>query len=721
MLPGIEQLHALTLDGSEAPTGLRKDLKVIREAASKATSEVLMEALSQPEDLHALLGALFVVPFTTLEPGASRASVDEALTALIGDPRVHMWAWGQRSYQKKTFEVGRLAAEARMHLLESDFNHHQRALARQKWSREAPSVPESVSVKETLGACLEVALGNMAGEGAVRAVMRSFRQLWWRVGEKEALATHLAGLIRAAALEVDRVATLRCMAAEALHKQAQARPEEAARIFAATGEEVTEALIEVLGDESVDIRLRRQMRSLLMDTAPHRINALQDEGRLTSEALPEPEALLSHWARPIEDRIAAAAARVSLDAVMEGLRGEAPGAFVAAACLAPGIAPRTDWVEVAECLLDRMHSGAWYSPREAIDGHRSVDVGDFAADRLVKLLAPGVRQGDEAALRMLHRGLVLAIERPVTSRRGAADPLRRFTDPIRWAQNTVKEKVDEIFGGMLGDEGARPAERFAGCLLASGAARASARPQDIVLDPQAPPGLRALLGERISAWHPEILTESSPEGLPICEPGEKVPLEWLLATLEAAEHVAVCFRAARHLGTRLRKDKAPEILAFRHRWLAEASSRRAWAQLREALEHDLERDAPRWQAAVVLALLGDHRDEGRLVEYLSNHGPWSRLDPRGDEIDETKPADHLLLRPLSEPVAHHLLEPFLDAGFGAAQSRRIMARAFSLLGGRALRAGQVAPARRAFRQARDLDPLNLEARRASKSLAIGGG
>ena len=720
MFTDIEQLHTLSLDASGVVVGVRKDIGGIRKLAETLSLEAILEALESKE-LKTLLGALFLIPYGDFPPSQTRLESEKLLTALILDPRVHEWTWGERHYQRRCFEVGVLAAEATLHLLKKDL------------TRRSPEVRDAAAAEasDVLVRCLSQALLNMSGPGAVDAVMLCFRQILWRTKEKGGLIADLAEVFRAAALEEGRVASLRCMAAQALHGQSETTPSEAALVFEATSKQVIGALVEVLDDEGADVRLRRQMCSLLMDIAPKKINGLQEQGRLASEPLPSPEMFLTPWGRPISDRIVAAARRVCVDDVMKALGGQDIPSFVAAACLVPDIAPRARWEELSGLLLAAMARDDWYVSEQAIDLSRAIDLGDFAADRLAKMIGADLIKARSRVTALLHRALVAVLERPVVRKKAGLDPLLRFADQTRWARRAVKEELDESYLKIAEDASATATERFAALVLLSPKVRAKANPAGLFMDSETPDALRALLGGVLAKWELEALTahvvdpsadtwqlrEDGPEDLPVCEPRLKVPMGWLLATIEMTRHIHLAFEAVRGLGQQV-GGLSPEKLEATRRWLLDKSSARLRQTLLDVLDQDSRRDAPRWQAAIVLALLGESEDEGVLVEYVSNHGPWSKVDPSTDDFAALNPQDYLVLKPLAHGVAHHLLETHLRSGFGETQAERIMARSFAALGGRALRAGKLVPARRAYRMALQLDPLNLEARRASRTLAI---
>ncbi len=712
MIPSIGQLHTVILSAQGEPTGLRRDTSAARRLAADLDPAQLQETLEGSPDLPDLLGALTLAPLMPPVEGDRRA-MDAALIRLISDDRVHRWGWGPRPWQRSTFEVGRLAAEALLAAVE-------RAMPRLT-RRDDPPDP---AVEAALAAALDAALANMAGPEAARAVMRGFRQLGSRLSGRVAVAERLAGIFVEAASQSARVAALRCMAARELQRQVDPRPQEIAAVFAAAREAVIQALLEVVDDDEADAMLRRQIRPLLMDIAPTLINDLQRDGRLRIHPMPPSSALMSQWGRPLEEPIAAAARCVSVAAVLDGLDSQDPERFAAAACVAPAIAPRAGWEALAARLIAAIPRDELHQPHGQTGELQGADLGELAAERLIRLLSPMLRGGDDAPLKALHSGLARALERPVIGRPGAQDLARRFREALRWSQ--AQERSAALFEPVAASSTEGSSERFAALLLMPNPSIS----REIFFNPGTPPCLKALIGEHLLQWCPSLIEElvtiegerwspsrgTTQPAPPIGEPGDKVPLEWLVASVAQSGHTPTRLQAVRRLGVRLSRGEA-SAQAARARLLPLVDEA-LLEGLRAAIDHKVGREAPRWQAAVALALIGDQHDEARLVDFMATYGPWTRLDPRGEAIQTARIAEHLLLRPLNQEKAHHLLEAQVFVGFGEERARRLMARAFTQLGGRAQRAGSLDEARRAFQQALDFDPLNLDARRAARSSGL---
>lgn len=734
MTPQLEDLYQIQQDAGGAPLGLQKRHDRLRAMSAEVDAASLLKALN--EEMTTVLGALYLIPTATLEAGATRQALIDALIQMLPDTRVHVWNWGTRAHQHRTFEVSTLAAEALIALLEVDLRRWQSQRHRKRWSTtdevtppEAQEPDEAVRLARALCVYLEGALQNMAGPGAVRAIMRGLRNIWWRLGERTSLCTALAACFERIAADPTQVAHLRCQAARELHRIANARVSVTDAAFEQAQRRVLDALIATLTAPDSDFRLRRALPALLMDISPESISPLQAQGLLNSAPIPSLDELISPWGRPQEERLKTFAHMVNADEFWANFAGHHLEGRLAAAALSPPMSRRLGWRAVAEALLDLLASTDWYTldaphrkPR------RGVALGEFASERLLKTIAPMLRQGDPDAADLAQRALAVMLNRRTLPRRGAADPLKRYTDMVRWLPESAQQKLRELMLPRLMEPEGAVLMRAAACLLIS--------PRDawepalkLLMNGREAPALRAWFGAWLHRWQPErledlvdteeehwrLLADTCAE-LPISEPGIKVPMSWLLASLNGAQHPLLSFTIARQVGARLglaHKEAPDETMHLQDRLHDNARE-----TLRLVLDAPPQAESPRWYAAITLALQGCPTDEARLVNFMVHHGPWTRLDPSQDDFDDHRPLDHLVLRPLGHSQVHHMLEPYLRTGYGPQHAARLMARTFARLGGHALGHGHINNATLAIRRALEFDKLNLNAQRAARSLNL---
>ncbi len=721
----MEAFYTIILDREDQPTGLRQNTQAITQAAADATTESLCAAMAHDAPLLTLLGALHLVPHTSLpHPPQPRGLLDETLLRLIADPRKHIWRWGSRSYQHRTFEVGTLAAEARMKLLETDVRRWHNAAGRHKWSRTDTPAPTAPDAEATLCDALRAALDNMGGPGAVRAVMRGARNMAWRLPDKALVAAAMADCFLDIATDPAQIASARLMATRELHRAAQTRPEKDHQPYQRALQTTLQCLIPALDDPGTDFRLRRELQALLMDVAPETIEPLQHQGVLTTAALPPAHTLLSSWGHPDAERTTRAARTVCLKEAVQALQSDDERDVFAAACLCPQLVGRIPWETLAQHLLKLIPQPQLYP----LESRRWLDLGEFATERLLKVLGQGLRGANPRAFDLLHQALTAILGRNTPFQNDNRDPTRRTLDAVRWLPTSAREALHAHIAPRI-TQTERPAlERFAACLLTQSddTARLAA---SMLVDEDTPAVLRAWIGAWIHKWQPRLLEsfvdvhedqwrplEGLPRPLPVCEPGADVPTSWLLQTLRDTTEPLLAMRAVRHLGNRLADTSKP--LGDHAQLLLGEADDTIIAWLRLPLDIDREHNTPRWQAACALALMGLPDDQQRLIEFMVHNGPWTRLDPGGTEIQDTKPLEHLLVHPLTFAGSRHMLEPHLEQGYGSGAVARMMASTFTTMAQRSLQHGRIQSAITAIRRACRLDPLNLSARRTARSLGV---
>ncbi len=501
------------------------------------------------------------------------------------------------------------------------------------------------------------------------------------------------------------------------------------------------ALVCAHSDVSQDFRFRVMIPVLLLEQAPQPLDRLsRTEDAQTQEiAWGCPDDLLGSWGRPDPDKTEKLAAQLSPQEMLDALRGEDVPRSIAACCLALPLSQRIAWVEVAQILVENIARTEVYvlqpsrdSPRTKSAKKRSIERGSFAAERLLKVLRQQFFAEDPQALFWLYRGLVAVLQRRAPLQREGGELRRSFLNTQSFIRARSKSLYRDALHQIAATKPTDPTERFA-LLLLDDEPEVKQRAVALLCDPEEDIVLRALIGGQLHTWNmlpdalsewldtsasPWTLLQESRASLPIAEPGKDVPLSWLVASLEAigGERGSAPRGALRHLGNRLGAGRT---------WDAEPSWKtRAQAccsepirqQIRAVLSIEKTRDAPRWPAAVCLALLGCEEDQERLANFVALFGPWTRLDPRGDEIAAVPLSEHLLLSPFGAYSAHHLLEPCLYVGFGTERTQRLMARAFVIMGRNAFQDGALQQAIRACKRARTFDPFNLSARRALQNL-----
>lgn len=722
MIPQLEDLHRLSEDKQGVAYALHLNQEELRQWAQEIPHEELLAACQPSISTREVLAALHLLTHAPEPPEALRASLEQRLESLASDTRDYTWVWGERSYQKRRFPVAQWAIEARLHLLAHDSRRWraQRSVAQLR-AQEPPPRPEIAPV---LRRCAQNALlAGPCAEDALRVAVRGTRRFLALGHSPGELAQALAQALTQAALSRDQVAEVRLLALRELQRAAPWG--ESLR----QGQDLAlRGLVEELEDDMVDVRLRRLVRPVLLEIAPEQLDHLQELGALPSAALPQAQELVNRWGRVEEPRAQALASDLRWREVLAALRVEEDlDRSMAAAAVAPYLAGRAPWEALAHRLCQLIPlSGRWHHPGLP-SRNQWVDQGHFAAQRLLKLLGTRLRLGEEAALRWLHLGMELLLARDLPGGRDLPALMQRFLDATR---HTPPEAL-ERWRGELCKAGADPAQSPA----ARAAALLLARDQDalgcalqIITDPGEPMTLRSLLGLHLYRWDAAAveglaLTDLSPwqprshseDQLPICEPSQEVPLAWLV--LSAAGHPQAQAQAVRHLGARVSRGARLEEHLAHQRQLTEALTPEAHQAMRRMIASPYP-DAPRWSAAICLALLGDPEDEDALVDYMRLHGPWTRLDPTSDDLQALRTVEHLLLRPLQYHEPHHMLEPFLVAGLGQERTDRLMARAFAAMGADALAQGQAAYARHACLRAQHLDPMNLAARRVSKALGL---
>ncbi|MBH25235.1 MAG: hypothetical protein CMH57_12430 [Myxococcales bacterium] len=684
----------------------------------------LLDALSSSDDLLTLLGALHLAPRFAHVAEPKRSTLYHSLQDHIHDDRVHIWSWGEASYQHKRFEVATLAAEAAVRIIEHEVR------AQRSTDLLAPTPPRAPSPPLELGArlaeLLRLSLNNPAGAGPVRAVFNAFRQLAYNRDDKEAIATQLARCMGDTANSREHVAVLREQATLELDKAIRANPLGTRAAFEAERDRVVSALIDSLNDDTEDFHFQRRARPLLMKLAPSRVEALQASGTLETVPLPAARDLLNGWGSPSDERARAMAALVTVDTVTHALNSDDPEAIISAACVVPLMSPPVPWRELAQLLRRAIAHPGHIERRDPQGRVHRIQVGAIASDRLLKLLAPHIRQEQPEAAQLFLDGLDQLLNNTPLQGRLTQEPIRRYLREIRWLRGSLQAALQDRLIAYARDPSRSPSSRFA-ALLADRRPEADAYAWELLTSPDAPAGLRVLIGSHVHTWCPDrvtalvdasehrwpLLPGSDPD-LPICEPGRKVPLDWLIAALRGSEHRHITFSTVRNLGARFnRTSDTPDTAQLRDRLLRRIDPP-LLNTLRDVLDAPTEHDPPYWSAAVCLALAGHIEDEDRLVHFAVEHGAWTRIDPTSDAFLDTNLLDHLVLRPLQYPDPHHMLEPYLLAGFGPEHTRRLVAKVFVGLSHQARRDGLVQSARRACRLASQLDPLNLAARRGER-------
>lgn len=719
MLPSLLDLYTIHHNDQGTPTGLRCDTERLRKVARETPLEHLIVALNNPENLHALLGTLSVVcaipmsrPMEALEP---------LLLRWITDDRAHTWIWGERIYQKRVFDVGSMAVEARLHLLEHQARAHK---LRRKTSFGAkipdPSIPPDIT--GALQNCMDRALWNMGGPESTRTVLKISRRFYVLSDKPNEITSTLSGCFARAIRDRSRVASLRAMAAREAHRAAQTSP----KIFRQTAQHVASALTSALSEPHIDFRLQREGYELLMEIAPNQIGALQHRGVLLTEPLPSPRELISHWGRADEKKAQHTAARVAPEVILRKLREGSLTEKLSAATLSPWLAERIPWEQLAEALLDLIPSADTWRPNTREKTTKEVDLGIFASSRLIKLLAHYLRKGEPTSIQLLHQGLSRTLARAGSPSRLLPEIARRYIDATRYIPDKESISYYVEMRAVAFNRKLDAYTRFAAILL-DRTPETLQRAGQILLNHDEDPTLRVLIGEHAHQWTPEILAphvdrstdpwtlkEGGRRNLPIGEPSRKLPVPWLLHTIQLAGDI-LPMEAIRALGSRFSRQSTPESIARAQRTLLELDHPSIREQLRRAL-HSKHKGAPTWGAAVCVALLGSPEDEEGLFRFIAHNGPWSTLNPHTEDISATRLTDHLLLRPLQHHSPHHLIEPFLSIGYGPDQARRIMARAFADMGKRAIQKKALQEAWNACKHARELDPFNLEARRIARAL-----
>jgi hypothetical protein len=719
MFPRLDELYELARDPQGEVYGLRALHEPLRHHA-QARSRAEFEGALTSDDPSTTLAALQALTHAPWEREAELRPLGELLTDLMADPRAHAWAWGERPYQRRTFSVAPLAVEARAHLLALEARAWRAAQAR----RALPAQPPPF-VGASLVACMERALTSTTE--AARELYRAARRLQSSALAPDNVGALLGAVAVEAALDEGRVAELRMHALRELQRAAPTLPGASAELARGLA-----GFVEALTHERVDVRLKRAARGFLLDVAPKRLDTLQDAGVWPPDPLPAPSALVSAWGRVEEPLAQAWAARVSWPEALGTMKNDAPEARITGAALAPWLAERGEWPAFGRALLPLLDDARRWLPPQAPPRSPGVEVGAFAARRLLRLLAPHLHRGHPDALALLHEGLARLLDRPAPLGREPASLPNLYTDALRHTPAAALETLRERLALTAADPAQPPGARMAALLL-------DARPERLeasaawLEDPSTPGPLRAMIGAHLHRWSPAwldarvdrahtpwALRPEAQTDLPISEPAREVPLPWLLATLLQGHHDAQA-HAAQQLGARLCAGAGLAAWEQNRATLLAALPHEARDPLRAALRpflDDPHPDAPRWGACVALALLGDPRDEGALLSYMLKHGPWLSLDPSHEELPPSRLVDHLLLRPLLHPEPHHLLEPYLLLGLGEPPQRRLLARLLAQLGADAAHEGHWRAAIHAATRARALDPLNLDARRLGKTLGL---
>jgi len=722
----VRDLFAISRDGRGQPYGLRHRYEVVETFGPRAAVDDVVEAL-RSESAEQILGALLIVPSMarTLEddPDALLA----ALLERVAEPTSWAWPWGEHSHQRRVFNVAPLAVEGVVALLLRRVRLHRRDLFRANL-RRVVTEPTALDLERLEGAlqeCVRRALDNRDGQEALRASLRAVRQVFSNPATRLGVTRRMADVLVATSLDPARFGHVRWMAAVELDRAARTAAPEERELFEAARGRALRGLSDLLDDPIADIHLKRHMRQNLAAVAPELVAELLHNGRFSAEPLPDPDALLNRFGAPIESLVQAAALQVTTHAVLAGLDSDDPAVVLAAAAFAPVVAGRGDGEEIAKALLGNIGRGEVY----VIDGEPrplKVEVGTFAAERLLQLIAADARQGREPAFSLLLEGVRAGLRRGVDEQQRPFAPVSRFLDAARWGGEKIRPRVLEHLRRIAVDPAESGETRFVALLL-DRSPEANAIAAAALLDGAEDPALRALVGTRIFRWSPEtlhglVVEPAAPlwtpaEGvapLPVTDPGAQAPMEWLVEALIATAHPRVRNAAIRALGTRLNHNHGPVVRRAAMEELRALDNPALRAVFRAVIDDVETENLPRWSACICLAAFGGMDDHDRLVHFAALRGAWSRLDPDSEEFATAELLDHLTLNPLSWEEPHSMLEPYLRMGYGDDDGDRMMAQVFALLGRKAMQAGLAQYARTAFARATALDPLNLAARRAAR-------
>lgn len=717
LLPDVEALHDLLLDAQGAPYGARLRYEAIEEAARRATTQDLCDALDAA-CVKRRLGALLIAARALRSAADPDEAVLEALAAQVGSPDQWTLAWGERPHQRRTLTAPPLAVEALQAGLQRALSLARQAAWRAR-DHAAEEAAQERALQRLLDA-LERALDAPQPAEPLLALLRAARALFTEAARERALHL-LAQRLADVALDDARFAQVRWAALDALDRAAR-RPDPDPVTHAR--ERALRGVAAALHDPAADLHLKRRLRTGLAAIAPNLVAELLDQGALDPAPLPDPAELLGRQGVPLQPAIQAAALQITAQTLRDALQPQRPPRdVVAAAALAQTIAQRDDARDLPLLLLAAIPRDDHYTA-EHDDRRLHIDVGAFAAERLTALLAPDLRREDPHTLDLYLRALIACAERGLDDALRPASPLPRLLDATRWSLPDARQRALDTLLAFAADPRRAPEARFA-ALAAERSHDANALAAHLLAQPDEDPALRALIGMHLARWAPDaphawVRDPDAPawtprpglEHLPLTEPGPRLPHAWLLAALRDARHPPVRFAAIRHLSARLNRRGLPldpETLAA----VQSDALLPALPALRHLLDDpDTPDAAPRWGACLLLAARGDAHDAPRLAAYIAWRGAWTRLDPFTEEAAEADLLDQLTLHPLALDQPRSLMEPALVAGFGHLLAQRIIAQSLVLLGARALREGHHANARRAFKRALLLDPLNLNARRS---------
>ncbi|MEO1269760.1 MAG: hypothetical protein AAFX99_16865, partial [Myxococcota bacterium] len=577
----LDDLYTLVYNKQGNPCGLRRESQEIARLARATAPVELLEALSVDDDLLSLLGALHMAAHHAHMRPADRQALYQALMSCLGDERVHVWSWGEASYQSKRFEVATLAAESAVRILEHDVRSHRRGTwFSARHQAKTPPTTAIPNIAAQLDELLERSLQNLNGSGPVRTILGSFRQLAYNREDKHTIAEQLADRFARVACARDRVAALREQAIEELERAIRTNPLGTRETFEAARARIVDTLVAAIADPTEDFRFHRRARPLLMQMAPTTIEALQESGALEIVPLPPAAELLNGWGMPSDERSREVAHLVTVKTVVEALHSDDPEAIISAACVAPLMGHQAPWRELGRLLVQAInHPGhiEQHDPRGRVHTVRS---GAIAAERLLKLLAPHIRQEQPEAAQLFLAGLDQLLNGAPSKGGVALEPVRRYLREIRWLRGSLQSALQDRLMACARDTTRAPSTRFA-ALLADRRPEANTYAWTLLTSSDAPLELRALIGSHIHQWCPEELSSqvemndntwtlkpNAHDTLPISEPGRKVPLPWLVAALRMSEHRYVTFAAVRSLGTRFsRTSETPQAAKQRERLL----------------------------------------------------------------------------------------------------------------------------------------------------------
>ncbi len=715
----LEDLYEVAQDPKGVPWGLRLHFARLRELAHGSEVEGLIHGCNLSLEPEAILATLHLVTHLRTLPD-DYTKLCDALETLINDPRTWSWQWGERNYQNKTFAVARWAIDARIHLQ----NLHEMAWRSMQRRRAYTLTPctdhiETPNTPQTFTHCVTLALENPQGAEVMQALWRSIRKF---SEHRDALEANMTQQVQACALDPSLTAEPRLQALRQLHWQAKQQPTHKKAL-----DQTLASMITQLGAPWTDVRLKRMAPATLLEIAPRTTDHLQAEGVLKIKPLPEPITCVSRWGRVHEARTKEVAHsqdwRKTLCLITNGTIKQR----ITALALAPHLSSRCSWQEVAQTLLDAIPTTDHWNPPGSLSQNHHLDIGLFAAHRLTRTLESPLRKANAEAMAMLHQGITALFRRQSPSFRHLPMLLQRFLDALRPcpAEAVLQWRKDLLT--LANNPHLDAATRMAALFL-DGRPEAVDAAFKFILDPEEDQALRALLGLWLHRWDrskleslaqsdraPWGLAETGRRDLPICQPGRELPLPWILSSLHG--HNLVQAVAVRNLGTRLMQAYHDG----KHGELAQQLRQELTPEITDtirSLTDNPHPDAPRWGAVLTLALLGDPCDEDRLWGYMSQHGPWTSLDPSQDDLRAKPMVEHLVLQPLEGVTAHHLLEPFLVIGFGQTHAQRILARAFAAMAEQALQQGRLAQVHRASAHITRLDPWNLAGHRLKRALGL---